>query len=104
MHSSARWGAVDSRLQLTRVIVGGRAIALALSLAACISRRPQPIAPLQSLARDSLLLSDARRADINRTSAVGSASFSPDAVYLRAGAPIVVGRENVAAMLRATVP
>jgi ketosteroid isomerase-like protein len=82
-------------------------LALALSslvLAGCVPwhRHPEEIVPRQSAARDTLLEVDLRRGDTLAArgwGALGSAYFADDIVYLRGGAPLVFGREQVSSMV-----
>jgi ketosteroid isomerase-like protein len=71
-------------------------------ISGCVSRHPQPMAPLRSPARDSLLTADAHRAEAFVSSpASASSRLAAEIVYLRAGASIVRGRASVLAMLTA---
>lgn len=86
-----------------------RSIAVLLALAACIPfrRHKEPIIPLRTPARDSLLVVDQRRVDTlaaRGLAATRSAFFAADIVYLRDGAPAVFGRESVLSFLAANPP
>ena len=78
---------------------------LSASLAGCVFHRtPEPAAPARSATRDSLLA-----ADVARSNAVARGGFESAAaawlddsvVYLRAGAPVVYGREATRPILAA---
>jgi hypothetical protein len=78
------------------------AIVLTMAAGCLPNRHKQPIVPLRTPARDSLLLADLRRVDTltaRGIAATRAAYFAPDIVYLRAGAPAVFGRDNVIAFL-----
>jgi ketosteroid isomerase-like protein len=96
MPLSPHGGAISTRGKPTRSAAA--VFASAVMLSACfVHRHPEQMAPAQSPERDSLLLADAHRSD----SPPSASSFSPDAVYLRAGASIVFGRANVMSLLAA---
>src|SRR4051794_32481583 len=94
MGRSAHSGAVSSRDR--RMRSAAAICATAAMLSGCfVHRHPEQMAPSRSPERDSLLQVDAHRAD----SPPSASLFSADAVYLRAGAPIEVGRANVLSLV-----
>jgi ketosteroid isomerase-like protein len=93
-----RYHAISStRRGMIRTAVAASA-SVVLLLGCFVHRHPEQMAPAQSPERDTLLLVDARRADASSTASL----FSENAVYLRAGAPIVFGRANVTSLLATT--
>jgi ketosteroid isomerase-like protein len=102
MRVSARRGAIGASIHSGCVTTFLRALVGIVLLSGCVSRHPQPIAPHRSPARDSLLSTDAHRADSLRSLGTsGSSRFAAEIVYLRAGVPVAFGRTNVVAMLAA---
>src|SRR4051812_12453239 len=96
MYWSARWSAISSPRGRGYLKSVAHTLLCAMTLTACfLHRNPEEIAPRRSTSRDSLLAIDAHRGD---PAAVGP-HFSSGAVYLRAGAPAVFGRESIAALL-----
>lgn len=97
--------AIDSPLMLKQGITLLRSAIVLTVLAGCLpNRHKQPIIPLRTPARDSLLLADLHRVDTltaRGIAATRAAHLAPDVVYLRAGASAVFGRDNVIAFLAA---
>ena len=103
--SLARRSAVESparRRALGKLV---RAGTIVVALAACIPfRHHESPVPLQSPARDTLLLADLHRTDTlvaRGIAATRAAYFADDIVFLRPGAPAVFGRDNVMSFLAA---
>ena len=72
-----------------------------------INRSSEAPAPLRPPARDTLLAVDAARGDSATSNGLSAASarwLDPNVVYLRAGAPILYGREAVRGIVAAGVP
>lgn len=102
--SWARCGAIGSSVRRRANGALLRSGAIIVALAACIPHRRDVIVPLQSPARDSLLLADLHRTDTliaRGIAAARAAYFAEDIVFLRPGAPAVYGRDNVMAFLAA---
>lgn len=78
------------------------------ALAGCaLHRSEEPLAPLRSPVRDSLIALDASRGDRVARQGYGTAAGSwldSDVVYLRAGAPIIYGRSEALALLGDGIP
>jgi ketosteroid isomerase-like protein len=96
---------IDSPLKDRHSTALLRSAMILVALAGCLpNRHKPPIIPLRTPARDSLLLVDLQRVDtlaVRGVAATRAAYLAPDVVYLRAGAPAVFGRDNVAAFLTA---
>ena len=96
---------IDLHLELRSAVALLRTVMIVAALAGCLpSWHKSPVIPLRTPARDSLLLTDAHRVDTltaRGLAATWAAHLAPDVVYLRAGAPVVFGRDNVAAFLAA---
>lgn len=73
-------------------------------LCGCVFRRgPEPPEPPRGPARDSLFRFDKARSDSAARAPDGVlAAFAPNAAYLRAGAPVIYGRDAAARVIRAT--
>jgi ketosteroid isomerase-like protein len=101
--------AIDSPSQRKLGTTLFRSAVVLIAFAGCIpfGHHAEPILPLRTPARDSLLLLDLHRVDTlaaRGLAATRAALFAPDIVYLRDGAPPVFGRDNVLAFLAANPP